>query len=286
MTYSLVDLHTHTYFSDGRASPEELLGEAASRGIQVLAISDHDTGQGVRVALPFARQRGITLVPAVEFTTRWDACDMPPGESDIDLLGYYIDLESLAFKKAEAASIADFTSRMQTWCSAFSERGYPVTLNDVLSQNPRYPGTLQLVQALVSKGFSEDMAGADMLVRSHMKYMPACAMTIEQAITNIHAAGGIAVLAHPSTHYLRWHGDLLNEEGLCILVKMGLDGIEIFHQSLINSTRAHFMELVKKFNLIVTGGSDEHGWPSGLPELGNQQVTMEMVRALEKRAGK
>ncbi len=121
-----IDLHTHTYFSDGRASPAELVNYAARIGVQILAICDHDNARGVREALSIASQVGIRLIPAVEFTTSWDACEMPPEESDVDLLGYFINPVSQAFLKIEEAALADFTFRMETWCLALTAAGNPL----------------------------------------------------------------------------------------------------------------------------------------------------------------
>lgn len=280
-----IDLHTHTYFSDGRASPAELVNYAARIGVQVLAICDHDNARGVREALPIASQGGIRLIPGVEFTTRWDGCEMPPEESDVDLLGYFINPASQALLKIEEAALADFTFRMETWCAALTTAGIPLTLEDVYRQNPRYPGTLQLIQAVAAKGYGKNFAEAEQIVRSQMNKVPPCSHTIEQAIADIHACGGAAVLAHPGMRYLRWRGGLLSGEGLSYLVEVGLDGIEIYHHAVDQAAKRHFLTLAQHFHLAITGGSDEHGWPSGFPYLGNKPVTFAMVEALARKAG-
>jgi len=279
-----IDLHTHTYYSDGRASPAELVNYAKQTGVQYLAICDHDNARGVREALPIDAQVGIQLVPGVEFTTRWDACEMPAWESDVDLLGYFIDPASQFFLKIEEAALADFSSRMETWCAALTAAGYPVTMQDVLLKNKRYPGTMQLIQAVAAKENDNDLIKADQIVRAQMNKVPPCSHSIEQAIADIHACGGVAVLAHPGTQYLRWHGGLLSENGLKLLVDAGLDGIEIYHFLVDQAARRHFFSLARRYNLAITGGSDEHGWPAGLPYLGNQPVTYEMLSNLANKA--
>jgi len=92
----------HTYFSDGHASPQELVGYAASIGMQTIAITDHDNARGSRAARPFVDQIGLTLIPAIELTCRWDASQAPPGKSDIDILGYFLDLDQPEFLAFEA----------------------------------------------------------------------------------------------------------------------------------------------------------------------------------------
>jgi len=279
-----IDLHTHTYYSDGRASPAELVNYARQIGVQFLAICDHDNARGVREALPIAEKVGIQLVPAVEFTTHWAACEMPPWESDVDLLGYFINPVSPGFLKIEKAALADFTSRMENWCAALTTAGWPISLEEVYEQNPRYPGTMQLIQAVAAKGYGGSLAEAEQIVRSQMKKLPRCSHSIEQAIADIHSCGGVAVLAHPGTQYLRWRGGLLSWKGLKLLVEAGLDGIEIYHHILDEDAQMHLLRLARRYNLVVTGGSDEHGWPSGFPYLGSQPVTYEMVSKLADKA--
>ena len=279
-----IDLHTHTYYSDGRASPEELVTYAASIGVGTLAICDHDNARGVREALPVAERFGINLVPAVEFTTRWDACEMPPGESDVDLLGYYINPLSAAFLKIEEAALADFTFRMKTWCATLTAAGTPVTLEDVYLQNPRYPGTMQLIKAVAANGYGKNFNEAAQIVGSQMDKVPRCCHKIEQAIADIHTCGGVAVLAHPGTCYIRWHGRSLGRKGLNLLVEMGLDGIEVSHHAVDAAAQEHFRTLADQYHLAITGGSDEHGWPTGLPYLGCQPVTRAMLLSLECKA--
>jgi len=284
MLETKIDLHTHTHYSDGRASPAELVTYAAMIGVGTLAICDHDNARGVRKALPIAERIGVNLVPAVEFTTRWDACEMPPGECDVDLLGYYINPVSPAFLEIEDAALADFTFRIETWCAILTASGFPVTLADVYEQNPFYPGTLQLIKAVAAKGYGHNFEESAQIVSSQMKKVPPCSHTIQQAIADIHACGGVAVLAHPGTWYIRWRGRLLSGKGLKQLVDAGLDGIEICHHALDPAAQEHFRSLALRYNLAITGGSDEHGWPSGLPHLGSQPVTREMLFSLECKA--
>jgi 3',5'-nucleoside bisphosphate phosphatase len=279
-----IDLHTHTYYSDGRASPAELVNYAFAIGVQFLAICDHDNARGVREALPIAKRVGIQLVPAVEFTTHWAACEMPPGESDVELLGYFINPVSQGFLKIEETALADFTSRMEAWCAALTTAGFSMTLDEVFEQNPRYPGTMQLIQAVAAKGYGGSLGEAEQIVRSQIKKVPPCSHSIEQAIADIHSSGGVAVLAHPGTQYLRWRGRLLSWKGLKLLIEAGLDGIEIYHHILDQDAQMHFLRLARRYHLVVTGGSDEHGWPSGFPYLGCQPVTYEMVSKLADKA--
>jgi len=142
---SLIDLHLHTNYSGGRASPQELVEHAASLGMQTIAITDHDNARGSRQARPFAEQLGITLIPAVELTCRWDASQAPPGKSDIDVLGYCLVLERPEFQVFESQLMDDFHERTDIGCRYLSAIGYPITREDVLKENQHYAGARPLL---------------------------------------------------------------------------------------------------------------------------------------------
>ena len=276
------DLHMHTFYSDGRASPRELVAHAASMGLRTIAITDHDTAQGAREGIPAAEQYGIAVLPAIEFTCRWDASNAPPGKADIDVLGYCLDLENARFRAMEQAALADIHARVNTCCALLTAGGYPIALNEVFAQNPRYAGMMPLMDALIHKGHAQDSSAAIAAIDVHWRQVRPSALTIADIITTIHAAGGVGVLAHPTL--VPWETGWLSAQGLAALVDMGLDGIEIHHHRLDGAARVHFSSLAQQFSLLITGGSDEHGWPSGFPHMGNERVTQEMADALAARA--
>jgi 3',5'-nucleoside bisphosphate phosphatase len=277
-----VDLHLHTCYSDGRASPQELVEHAALLDLQTIAITDHDNARGSRQARPFAEQLGITLVPAVELTCRWDASQAPPGKSDIDVLGYFLDLDQPAFVDYEAKLLDDLDDRMEICCWYFSAGGYTITRQDVLQENPHYAGIHQLLLALMRKGYAANFKHAFELVDSVWKKVRPSAFTIDQVISIIRRTGGVPVLAHPTI--VPWPSGWLNTQAVQALVEMGLEGIEIYHPRLNPEARQYFLALANQYDLLITGGSDDHGWPEGFPHMGSQEVTSEMVLKLEKKA--
>ena len=278
----VIDLHTHTCYSDGRATPDELLEFAAGLGIQTLAITDHDNARGSREARPLAERLGIDLIPAVELTCRWDESGAPPYDSDIDLLGYYLDIDSPAFLQLERSSLADMQARIEERCRILSDVGCPVTLADVLAQNPRYAGALPLVDALVARGYAVNFREGLRLLDIQRDAVPVCSLTIDRAIQALREVGGVVVLAHPSL--VRWRGGMLDARAINRLVEMGLDGIEIYHHRMNASARTHFLSLARQHDLLITGGSDEHSWPAGFPRLGSQPITRAMLATLAARA--
>ena len=279
---SEIDLHTHTHYSDGRSSPAELLEQAAVRGLRVLAITDHDNARAAREVAPLAQRLGIELIPAVELTCSWDASGAPPYDSDIDLLGYYLDIHSPIFLETERAGLTDMQARIAQRCGLLSRAGCAVTLADVLAQNPRYAGYMPLVDALVALGCAPTFRDGLRLLDAQRDAFTVCALTIDRAIAAIRAAGGVAVLAHPCL--VRWRGGRLDAKALGLLVEMGMQGLEIYHHRMDAAARAHFLGLARMYDLLTTGGSDEHGWPQGFPHLGSQPITRQMLSALAERA--
>jgi hypothetical protein len=277
------DLHMHTHYSDGVTSPEELVRHAASIGLKAIAITDHDNTRGSREAQPLARELGLTLIPAIEFGTRWPGYGWKDWAYVVDLLGYFVDWDIPAFRALEEAMLAEYLVQFAQTCEVAQRRGYPVTLGEAAAVNPRYPSVYTLVDVLREKGLADD--GETALYHMVECWNEVCEFkfTIDRVIETIHAAGGVAVLAHPSV-VLRPDGEWIREEDLARLVDMGLDGIEVYHYRLPDErTRQHFLALARHFDLAVTGGSDEHGRQGGFTRMGQQPITGEMVAALQAR---
>jgi predicted metal-dependent phosphoesterase TrpH len=280
---SVIDLHTHTHYSDGRASPSELVSRASWLGIKILAITDHDTMQGVREALPLAKLLGMELIPAVEFTCRWDAClSEPDGNTDIDILGYFLDIDNPALRAFEQAAMADIHTRISDCCRRLTNAGYPVSMDEVLAWNPRYGGTMFLIDTIAAKGYAKDFTSAAALCTPYLNQGVPCRHTIQETISAIRSAGGVAVLAHPIL--VRCDGNWLTEEMMERLVAMGLQGVEVYHFRMTDYARVYFLNLARHFNLVVTGGSDDHGWPQGFRHLGHQPVKPEIIETLRSLA--
>jgi hypothetical protein len=275
-----IDLHMHTYYSDGRPSPQALIAEAARIGLTTIAITDHDNARGSREARPLAEAAGITLIPAVEVTCAWEGVDR-----EVDLLGYFVDFDSPAFQRLEQTNLADLEARIRFTCDRIAASGVPICMEDVLAQNPRYGGGMQLIQAVQRITGAPDFRTALETVRPQLREMPPACLPITEAIAAIRAAGGVAALAHPTlvgqaSGFTAWIDAAL----LGQLVDAGLGGIEVFHPRVDGPAREHFSALARQFGLVITGGSDEHGWPDGFPALGRQPITRHMLDALRERA--
>ena len=278
---STVDLHIHTFYSDGRYAPEAVLRQAVALGIETISITDHDNTNGVRQVQALARELGLRLIPAIEMTCRWDQCHLPPGEGDVDVLGYFVDIGDAAFRAFERAALDDIHERVSACCTRLTADGYPVSIEALFARNPRYAGLHQLIQEIQDKGYAPGWSEALSLMMRGWRQVRLSRHTIEETIDQIHHAGGVAILAHPTA--VACDGAWLEEDQVAALVDMGLDGLETAHPRLDLEARTYFCGLARRFGLLISGGSDLHGWLDGWSQLGTQPVTDAMVAAIEAR---
>ena len=263
------DLHMHTYYSDGRASPRELLEHASHLGLAGVAITDHDNARGTREGEPIAAALGLTLIPGMEFSCYWRGHTGHGDGPDVDVLGYFLDLDSPELKMFEGEALGDLHTRVLKCLENLGELKHPLTLEEVQAENPRYSGFVQLIRALHHRyGLSRD-AAIELLDRA-WRSTGRFRFHIGEVINVIHAAGGVAVLAHPSI--LKKDGEVIGRESVAELLELGLDAVEVYHHRLDETMRAHFLSLAEALDLPVTGGSDEHGWPRGFPRMASETV--------------
>jgi 3',5'-nucleoside bisphosphate phosphatase len=286
MPNASIDLHLHTHYSDGNTSPADILRHAAGLGLKMVAITDHDTLNALPEAQYVAAEVGLELIAGIELTTRWD--NRQPihagnqAGQEVDLLGYYFDWQDAQFNKYVSAAFKDLEERMELCCQSLTQAGYALSLYDVLDENPNFPGTAAMMKALIRHRYAANMNEAYFLLNEHWCRIRLSQHSIQSAIDAIHQAGGAAVLAHPIA--IHCPQGLLDAGSLAPLVEAGLDGLEIFHPLLSLDERQHFQALARQFNLVITGGSDEHGSEEGFSRLGSQLITYEMVKALQQRA--
>lgn len=270
----MIDLHIHSYFSDGRHTPEEIVNNAHKIGLEAIAITDHDTIGGSIEARPFAEQVGLELVPAVEMTTHWNGLD------NIDLLAYWVDFEHREFQNMIEGAMQDLQDRITDCCESLTRDGYSINYDEVQQQNPRYAGGAQVIRVLIEKNYAPDYTTARSLLSDAWQQARPCKLQMADAIRTICDVGGVAVLAHPNAIGERW----ITTNDIRPLLDAGLGGIEIYHPYMDEAARLHFMQIAEELGLAITGGSDEHGFPEGFTWLGKQPVTYDRLETLRKRA--
>ena len=257
----LVDLHLHSTFSDGRYTPTQLVEEAAAKGIGVIAITDHDSWNGVTEAQAAAARLGsVRVLTGVELGAQWE-------NDSVHILAYHVDrgCEALHAKMDELRHGRE--RRLEKMLAKLESLGYHVEVEACDPLN-RAVGRPHVAKALVAAGYFKtvpEVFGA-LVRRGGPAYVPQPKLAPEEAVALIHAAGGIAVLAHPSEL-----ADASLPERL--LRTFPFDGLEVYHPSADKEAQAKWLHLAKELGLMVGGGSDFHATPDRFPtELGIWQV--------------
>jgi predicted metal-dependent phosphoesterase TrpH len=253
-----IDLHTHSTASDGTDSPAGLVAAAAAAGVEVLAITDHDTTAGWAAAAA-ALPPGMRLVRGAEFS-----CVSPTGRGDRDvavhLLGYQFDPQHPAIVAEQARLRAERVDRLRRMTDKMAADGYPVDGAAVLAQLPEgtSAGRPHLAQALVAAGVvgSVNEAFATLLCNGSPYYVPKTDTPVRAAIDMVRAAGGVAVFAHPLA---RRRGRVVEPAVIAELAEAGLGGVEVDHPDHTPEDRALLRRLAAECGLVTTGSSDYHG---------------------------
>lgn len=263
------DLHLHTLFSDSTYTPQELIRKALKQGLAAIAIVDHDTVDGLEPAIEIAESESVEVLPGIELTAEYDGLE-------IHILGYLIDyknkglLDKLDFlKKVRIERIYKITDKL---------KGIGVGLEakdvfDIAGQGT--VGRLHIARAMVAKGRVKSIQEA------FQKYIgdrcPAyvCGFRFSpiEAINLIKDVGGIPVLAHPYS--------LNRDELIPQFIDGGLMGLEVYYPEHTQSMINFYLGLARKFNLLVTGGSDCHGNAKPEAKIGSVKIPYELVQKLK-----
>jgi predicted metal-dependent phosphoesterase TrpH len=252
----VIDLHSHTNESDGTFTPEELVDLALERGIEALAISDHDTFAGFDQALPLARSRGLDLVCGIELSTR------VPGTKvrTVHLLGYFLHRPpSVEFREWLGELITGRRDRNQRLIASLREQGIDIELGEVEKLGRTLTGRPHFARLLIQKGYvrSFDEAFRRYLGELAPSYVERYAPYVKAAIQRVVEAGGLPVLAHPIR--LGFRDTEAEEKFIVELRDAGLRGIEVFHSDHGPREVERYAGIARKYNLAVSGGSDFHG---------------------------
>src|SRR5438552_11561308 len=275
-----IDLHTHTYYSDGTLGPVELLQLSKERGLDVVALTDHDTTSGLPEARVAADAAGIELVPGVEFSTEYEGASLHvlcywPDEGDTEFQAELMRLQESRLRRGEL-----MVEKLQ-------ELGYPVSFSRVreiaAGKNIVRP---HVAQALVEAGVIDDERDAytgELIGDGGRAYVEKHALDPLDALALIKKAGGVCVIAHPAM----WRGqDAVPDELIEKMAAAGMAGIEVDHPDQAPEQREHYRQLAKRLELVVTGSTDFHGerTPDVLP--GDERTDPDQFAALKERYGR
>lgn len=251
-----IDLHSHSDVSDGTRPPAEVVRLARAKGLDVLALTDHDTVAGWDEAAG-ALPAGLTLVPGVELSCKH-------GGRSLHMLGYLFDPEEPALAAELARICDDRVIRARGMVDRLRELGVDVTWGMVRAlAKGEAVGRPHIARAMVEAGAVEtddEAFTARWIAPGGRAYVDRYALDPERAIGLVRAAGGVCVLAHPMA---RRRGYVFADAVIEELAAAGLAGIEADHPDHIPEDRAHLRDLAAALGLVVTGSSDDHGAPTG-----------------------
>lgn len=249
---NFVDLHVHSNASDGTLTPAKVVELAAQKGLSAIALTDHDTIEGIPEAQEAAKNLPLEVIPGIELSCVY------LGE-EIHILGLYVDLSDKEFL-AQTDQLKEIRiKRNEEMINRFQKAGINISLCEVQAGNP---GTVitraHFARILLEKGYVKSM---DQAFKKYLSYTgPYCPrkekITPEHAMKMLGNCGASPVLAHPYQYHL---GDKKTEELVSFLKELGLHGLEVYHSSNNQYESGKLKKLAKKYQLFPTGGSDFHG---------------------------
>lgn len=267
---AFVDLHTHSTASDGTLAPEQVIDAAKRCGLAAIALTDHDTINGVAPARAAAERLGVRLIAGVELSAFQD-------DHEVHILALHVtQLDSLEKRLGDLRALR--YTRAERIVEKLNSLGVPVTLEEVLQQsNGGSLGRPHVARALIARGAVSDFRDAftRYLGANGSAFVPKARLSIEDAIRIAHEAGALAVWAHP--------GDGGRRDRLEPLVAAGLDGVEVKHPSHSPEDVKRLQALSDFFGLVQSGGSDWHGASEGPRRLGIMNVPLAWLEKQDEK---
>ena len=265
------DLHIHTICSDGTQTPEDVVKEARQKGLKCIAITDHDTVEGIGPAIEAGKRCDVEVIAGVELSTRI-------GKKDIHILGYLFDYENKEFlamlNKIQYARI----ERMKAMIDKLKGIGIGnIEFQDVEEFAGKSSlGRPHLAHFLIKRGWAKDYR--EVFDKYLAEGKPVCVdklyISPKEGIDLINSAGGVAVLAHPRVSKV--------DEHILSFVKYGLGGIEVYYPYTPEAIIRFYEKIVKKHNLVATGGSDAHGKNKEHTYIGRAYIPYDHVEQLKR----
>jgi len=273
-----VDLHCHTTASDGALTPAQLVERAARLALKVIAVTDHDSTEGVAAALAAGKLHGVEVIPGVEINT-----DVPGTE--VHVLGYFLDYTDPELCRELARLRDGRVGRAKRMAEKLAEMGAPVRLERILElAGEGAVGRPHVAQALVEAGYAAtfEQAFEKYIGRHSPAYVERMKFTPVEACALIRRVGGLPVLAHPV--FFDRYGAIKSpfdlDAMLPELIAAGLAGLEVYYPRYDAITIEYLMAVARRYRLLHTGGTDFHGIRANEPDLGGVYVPMKVVRKL------
>jgi predicted metal-dependent phosphoesterase TrpH len=265
------DLHLHTNFSDGTFSPEELVGHGARLGFAAMALTDHDSVEGCARMTAACASADIEFIPGTELTAEHN-------DTELHLLGYFLDTQNEKLLTEIAKFQVVRQNRIHEMVACINKLGVPLQVETVFAlANCKSPGRPHVARALVKAGLvaNLDEAFERFLKKNRPAWVPKAKMSALEGIELVHQAGGLVIMAHPGLNR--------TDEIIPALVDAGLDGIECFHTKHSTAMSERYLVIADQYHLLVTGGSDCHGFSKGKPLIGTVKLPYEHVEKMKAK---
>ena len=267
------DLHIHTTFSDGILTPKEIVAWASKKNLTDIAITDHDTTEGVEEAIKEGLDLDINVIPGMELSC------VEQGK-EVHMLGYYLDYKSSRLKDFTKTLKQARIDRNIDIVKKLNKMDIDISIEDVkeISKEGNM-GRPHIAKALIEKGLVDTVDGAFKIYLGKGKpaYVERYKVTVKEGIDFIHSLGGVAVIAHP--------GLVPSEKVVNYVLKQDIDGIEVIHCKHTKEQVEYFSQRAKELNLIQTAGSDCHGYiDNGVPKLGEFFTNLDVAKLLKEKA--
>jgi len=262
------DLHLHTQFSDGTFTPEELVLHAQKHGLACIALTDHDTVEGCARTAAACANVQMEFIAGSELTAEH-------ADTEVHILGYFLDTQNQVLLEKIGHFQTVRQERIREMCAALNQLGIPLKAESVFAlANCKSPGRPHVARAMVQEKLigNLDQAFEKYLKKGRPAWVPKTTMSALESVALIHQAGGLAVMAHPGLNR--------SDDIIPALVEAGLDGIECFHTKHSTVMSERYLEIAEKHSLLVTGGSDCHGYSKKTPLIGTVKLPYDHVERL------
>lgn len=260
------DFHVHTTYSDGTYSPADVIKLAIEKGLDGLAITDHDTIDGLKEALTSKQVNNFEIIPGIELSCTYE-------EEEVHILGYLFDVNNKELLAMSDKLKLQRKNRIYEISKKLSKLNIKIPVEDLLKEN-KYGsiGRPHIARKLVELNYCESIQKAfDLYLKKGCPgYVPRYKLEVSDAINLINNAGGFSVLAHP--------GLLQNKDIVKLVVEKGIDGIEVFHPKNGPKESRKFKKITINNNIIYTAGSDFHGSRENLPiDMGSYYIETDLT---------
>ncbi|MFA5007601.1 MAG: PHP domain-containing protein [Candidatus Omnitrophota bacterium] len=267
------DLHIHSAFSDSDATIEEIFKAAKSKGVSAIAITDHDTVNGLYEAKKASKAFGVELVEGIELSAQKD-------DVEVHILGYFIDSQSEELKKELSDIYILRKERLVKMVDKLKTLGLKLDSEEVFAKTKNaIPTRLHLAIYLIKKGYVKSVGQAFEKYLSPGKpgYIARFKYSVEEAIKLIKNYGGLAFLAHPNA--------IPDQSWIEEFVSVGIEGIEVIYPRFSNAKILMYKEMADKLNILKSGGSDAHGSYRDFTKIGDVTIPYEWLTAMKEKKG-